>query len=197
MLIEDVATRLSGSSRNALSAGLIIVAAIALYSWIVAPHVAQLRAMQRYEPAVDKIADGNKAISTTLANRKKRLGELRQRSARFRTMLFAPDRAAELFSDLQTIAEQTGCGVISVNFAMSGPATAAQGSAAPVGVASHRATLSVVGTYDQIVALIKRLRTRTQKVWVDTLAMVTFNIDLALVRCDMTITIYTIEDEEA
>jgi hypothetical protein len=197
VLLEDIATKLSSSSRNALSACLVIVAAIALYSWIVAPHVAHLQAVQRYEPTVDNIAHGNRAVSSSLAGKKKKLEQLREQSGQYRSMLFTPDKAAELFSDLQTIAEQSGCAVISVNFGAGGARPTARRSGVPARATVHRATLSVVGTYDHIVGLLKRLQARTQKVWVDTFTMTTFNIDLALVRSDMSITVYTTEDEEA
>ncbi|MHC4356872.1 MAG: hypothetical protein ACYS0H_29585, partial [Planctomycetota bacterium] len=58
MLINSLA-KLSRSSRNAASASLILIAALAMYNWIVAPHTAYLVAAQQHEVVVATVARKN------------------------------------------------------------------------------------------------------------------------------------------
>ncbi|UCG60182.1 MAG: hypothetical protein JSU70_11785 [Phycisphaerales bacterium] len=196
MSVEKIA-KLSSSSRSAAFGALILIGAIALYNWIVAPHVTYLHAVQRYEPTVDVILDEKKATIAALAGKKKRVEKLREQASQLRRTLFTHEKGAEFFSDLQTIAEEAGCVVNSVNFGAGGSRPSARQSDIALHASDQRAMLNVVGTYDQITGLARRLQARTQNVWIDALDMTSFSMDSARIRCDMTITICTIDDEEA
>ena len=53
MIIGNFA-KLNRSTRDSVFAALIVIAAIAMYNWIVAPHVDYLFAAQQYEFAIEK-----------------------------------------------------------------------------------------------------------------------------------------------
>jgi hypothetical protein len=61
MLVDNL-TKLSRSSRNAVSASLILIAALAMYNWIVAPRTNYLLAAQRYEFVIEKVVKINTSI---------------------------------------------------------------------------------------------------------------------------------------
>ena len=58
------------------------------------------------------------------------------------------------------------------------------------------AMLSVIGQYNNIAELIKRLQDRPQKVWIDTVKVRTIDFGSDQPRCDITITICEISDED-
>ncbi len=222
MLIDNLA-KLSRSSRNAVFAAMVIIAAVATYNWIVAPHTAYLFAARRYESIVGDIIEKNKTIGIMVDTRRKKLEELREQFAQVQSTLFTANKAKEFFSDLQTISEETGCAVYSLNFIASkevpiytgshSEKTARGGSdeehlesrLGPKGeqsehisdIAANGAVLSVAGVYSNIIRLMKRLQARTQKVWIESLEMENLDYDSDQVKCDMTIKIYTIQDKEA
>lgn len=196
MLINNLA-KLNRSSRNAASAALIVIAAIAMYNWIVAPQATYLLAAQQYESAMSNIVKKNRVISNTIEVKRKMLQELHDQLAQFQSTLFTPDTAREFFSNLQAISEQAGCTVYSLNFITSEPSPKGRESENTSGVVAKSVVLSVVGIYKDIIKLIERLQARTQKVWIDSVKMQILDHDSAQPKCDITITIYTIQDTEA
>jgi len=195
MLVNNLA-KLNRSSRNATSASLIVIAALAMYNWIVAPHATYLSAAQRYESVTDNIVKKNKVIGNRVKTKKMKLQELREQSAQLQSTLFTPDQAREFFSDLQAISEETGCIVYSVNLITSRPGPKGGQSKDTSGVVTKSAALSVIGVYRNITKLMGRLQARTQKVWIDSVKVRTLDYSLDRPRCDITITICVITDKE-
>ncbi|MHC4423580.1 MAG: hypothetical protein ACYSWR_02765 [Planctomycetota bacterium] len=196
MLIDDLA-KLNRSKRNSVSAALIIIAAIAIYNWTLAPHTSYLFAAQRYETAIDNIMKESKVVSNKVEIKKKKLQELRQQFAEFQNTLFTPSNATEFFSDLQPISEEAGCVVYSLNFATGEPVLKGEESENALGIVANSAMLSVVGMYGNVIKLVERIQARTQKVWIDSVRMEAVGDNPDQLKCDMTIIIYAIEDKEA
>ena len=196
MLVNDLA-KLNRSSRNAASASLIVIAALAMYNWIVAPHATYLSAAQRYESVTDNIVKKNKAIGNRVKTKKMKLQELREQSAQLQSTLFTPEQAREFFSDLQAISEQTGCIVYSINMITNKQKPNKDGQLQDTaGIVIKSAVLSVVGVYRNITKLIERLQSRTQKVWIDSVQLRTLDNSSDQARCDITITICALTDKE-
>jgi len=196
MLVDNL-TKLSRSSRNAVSGSLILIAAIAMYNWIVAPRANYLLAAQRYEFAMENVVKNNKTIDNRVNIKEKKLQELREQSAQLQSTLFTPDQAREFFSDLQAISEETGCIVYSVNLISNKPNSIKDGQLQDTaGIVTKSAVLSVVGVYKNITKLIKRLQSRTQKVWIDSVQLRTLDNRSDQPRCDITITICALTDKE-
>ncbi len=190
--------KLKHSTRNAALTSLIVIAslAIAMYNWIVAPHAAYLSAVQGYESVMSSIVKENKLISDRVDIKRKKLQELREKSAQLQSTLFTPEKAREFFSDLQAISEETGCMVHSVNLISNKPNPKDKQSEDTSGVVTKSAVLSIVGVYKDIARLMKRLQARTQKVWIDSVTVQTLVYGSDRPRCDITITICEIQDKE-
>jgi len=195
MLIDNL-TKFNRSSRRAVFGALVVIGAIAIYNWTVAPYTACLLAAQRYELAVDRLAEENKLISSGIEVRKRKLQELREQSTQLQNMLLAPDKAREFFSDLPTIAEQAGCIVNSLNFTDRERSGKDEQSDITTDVVAKSLVLSVVGAYDNIIKLIEKLQTGTQSVWIDSLNMRTPDDGSDSPVCEITITVYTIQKKE-
>ena len=196
MLVNNL-TKLSRSSRNAVSASLILIAALAMYNWIVAPRTNYLLAAQRYEFVMENVVKINTSIGNKVETKKKKLQELREQSAQLQSTLFTPDQAREFFSDLQAISEETGCIVYSVNLITNKTSPYKDGQLHDTaGIVTKSAVLSVVGVYKNITKLIERLQSRTQKVWIDSVKVQALNNNSDRPRCDITITICALTDKE-
>jgi len=181
------------STRYVVSASLVIIALLAMYSWLVAPHAAYLSVTQGYETAMTNLVNKNKIIDSRVKVKQKKLKELQEKSAKLQSTLFTPDKAREFFSDLQAISEQTGCVVQSLNMIQNNPKEKKSENIS--GIITKSAVLSVVGLYQDIPRLIQRLQARTQKVWIDSIKVMTVEYNSDRPRCDMTITICEIQDK--
>jgi len=184
------------SSKNAVFTALVIIEAIALYNQIVTPHVNYLRAAHRYESVVDELAKRSLIINNNVTAKKKELEELQEKFEHIRIKLFDPVKAKEFFSDIQAMAEQTNCVIYSLNFSP----TDSVADTDNLGVSSHitadRATLSAVGGYRDIVALINKLQGRSRQVWIDSISIEPISNSANQLKCDVMVTIYVIHDKE-
>jgi len=188
--------KLNRSTRNATSASLIVIALLAMYGWIVAPHAIYLSTAQGYESVTSNLIKKNKLISNNVKVKRKKLQKLHEQSAQLQSTLFTSDKAREFFSDLQAISEETGCMVYSLNLISNKPIPKDKQAEDSSGVATKSAVLSVVGVYRNIAKLMERLQARTQKVWIDSVQVRTLDYSSDQPRCDITITICALTDKE-
>jgi Tfp pilus assembly protein PilO len=195
MLIDNF-VNLSRSTRTIVYAALIIIAAIAMYDRIVAPHVTCLSASQQYESVVNKAVEKNKAVAREVEDKTRKLEELYQQLAVSKSTLFAPDRAKALFSDLQSIAEGAGCTVSELNLIGNKPSSRDKRKTEDTsGIAANSAALTVSGQYNNILALVEELQNHPKKVWLDSFEMKIVDLSSGRLECKMTITVYTIQDK--
>jgi len=183
------------SSKNVVFAALVIIGAITLYNWIVTPHVNHLRAAQKYASVADKLAKKNQIIYNNVAIKKKELEELQEKFKHIHIKLFEPVKAKEFFSDIQAMAEETNCVIYSLNFSPTDPALDAGKLEISSHITANRATLSAVGNYKDIVALINKLQGRPKQVWIDSISIEPISSNSEQLKCDITVTIYVIQGE--
>ncbi len=196
MLISKLA-RLNSSSRNAASLAFVLIAALAMYNWMVAPHTTYLLAARRCESVVDEGIKKKEAFSKTVEMKQRKLEQLCEQSSLLHSIFFTDDKAREFFSDLQVISEHSGLVVNAVNL-IQRPLDHKAGPQQEVpGAAPKSAVLSVVGGYENVITLLQRLQARTEKVWIDSVKMQALDFRSAFPRCDITITIYTIQNKES
>lgn len=191
MLVDNLA-KLNKSARNGISVSLVIIAAIAMYRWTIPPHSNYLASAKSYESAVNDLIDHSKIIKAQVETQKKELQQLYENSSQLESVLFSPNEAKEFFSDLQVIAEQSGCAVQSSNFIPEKTDSKAKHD----GIEVKSANISVLGIYKDIETFVGRLQTRTQKVWIDSVKMENLDESSSNVLCDLNITIYQISDKD-
>lgn len=190
MLINYIA-KLGNPARNATSASLIFIAAVAMYRWTITPQSGYLAAAKGYESAMNKIIEQSKITSIQVEGKRTELQALRESSTQLQSTLFTGDQAKEFFSDLQIISEQAGCAVQSTHFTTEKSGTENK----HLGIESKSANVSVVGVYQDIEKLIGRLQARTQKVWIDSIRMRTLDENSDRIICDLTVTICQIKEK--
>jgi hypothetical protein len=191
MFVDNLA-KLGSSTRRASSVALIVIAAFAMYNWMVTPQAVYLSSAKGYESAVGKIMEQNKSITLQVEIKKKQLQTLRENSAQLQSVLFTSDQAEEFFSDLQVISEQTGCTVQTINRM----ADKRNPEDERLGVVTRSAELSVIGKYRDMVKLVERLQARDEKVWIDQIGVQILDSDSDKARCGLTITICQFIDKD-
>ena len=179
-----------------MSVALIATAAIAGYGWLLSPHLAYLRAVQEYEPCVQDMTVRKSDVSAALGTNRRRFeivsGELQTLQARFFTMT----QATAFFSELETLAAENGCTVTSVHFAFENGVPDNGASAPKPVIAVHRATLTVLGQYNDLIGWFERLQHRSQAVWVDSCRMELADVRTGRLKCNVTVGISVLDEEE-
>jgi hypothetical protein len=169
-LSTQIHNRFSRSGRSALWGALLLIGVAALYNWMVAPHVAYLRAVQRLAPAVERVALENERIGRTLGPSLQHLQDLRRERTAVRAGLFPDAEFTTFLRDLPALVEQTGCVIVVADFT-GGNDAAATGEGRAVSLRTRQAGLTVRGTLAQITGLLERLQGNRRKVWVDSFRM--------------------------
>lgn len=194
MTLLDSYTKLTYSSKNAVLVVASCIAVVAFYNHFVAPHRNYLRAEQTYGTLADALDRKNRFIAEYVKARRKELQQLQHKSQLIHTRLFDDVKAKQFFSSIQAAAEQTNCIVDSLKFPQeqkrAGTGRPLQGPY----VAASRMTLNITGGYRNIVALINKLQDRPEQVWIDSLKIK--SAEGGLLRCNMTITVHVMHNEE-
>jgi len=187
--------KLNRSSRNAFCAAIIIIAVIAVYSQIVAPHVTYLFALRQYKSALDRTAAKRSVIENKVKINKKKLEELNGQFARFQNTLFVPQEAEEFFGNLRTLSLKTNCSIYSLDFIASAASPEDRQAEEASDIAAERAMLSVAGVYDNVIKLVESFQMQPRKVWIESLKMESLNDDSPQIKCDINIKIYSMRDK--
>lgn len=196
-MVFDSLAKLNRTSRYAVFGTLIIIAAVATYGSILAPHVSYLSTAQHHERVVSDVAKKMESISNTIRGRKKELQKLQEQCVQLEGTLFSAEKAEEFFSDLRPLSEQVGCTISSLRFPPSAASSGDGQSKSPSGLVAKRAMLSVAGEYGNIISLMQRLQGRAQKVWIESLEIQSSNDGSNQLKCDITIVIYAIQNKGA
>jgi hypothetical protein len=196
MLISDFA-KLNRLTQSSVFAALIVIAVVAMYKWIVTPHINCLFAAEQYDSAMDGVAQKNEDIVREIKVESKKLEKLSQQFVQSGDKLFTPDQVKEFFGALQAILEDAGCTVHSLNLVASKSRDKNKQPDSASGMVANSTMLSVSGGYNSIIRLVEGLQNHTPKVWVDSFEMEIVDFGAGRLKCDMTITIYTIQNKEA
>ncbi|MBN1803903.1 MAG: hypothetical protein JW837_01510 [Sedimentisphaerales bacterium] len=192
-MLVNYLLKLNRLTRHITSVSLIIIAFLIMYSRFVAPHVDYLSAAHGYETVMDKFVTKNKLIKNKVETKRKDLQELLEKSTQIESTLFTYEKAREFFSDLQAISEQNGCTVLSLNMLKKNQKDKQLEESS--GIVTKSALLSVVGLYKDIPRLIQRLQARSQKVWIDSIKILTLEYSSERPRCDIVITVCELQDK--
>ena len=166
-----------------------IIGALAVYSWAIRPHVDSLRAAQRYERAMTERVDLREGIEEDLLAQRERLATLRAERATFSAMAFSPAEAVQFHSDLQAICHEAACRVAWLNYGRDESVARYGERGATSAMVIRSASLTIHGTYGNVTRFLEVLRTRPQKVWIDSFEITVLPSEPDRVVCDMMITI--------
>jgi len=194
MPLSDFA-KLNRRVQNSVFAALIIITATAIYSWLVTPHVKDVSAAQNYDSALDMVVEKNTFLTHQVQLKTKKLQQLSDQYTQSRSNLFTPAQAKEFFGDLQIMLEETDCTVHSLNLAVNKSGNKDNQTKSSSGIDTNSAVLSVSGQYNSITRLVEGLQNHSPKVWLDSFVIELVDYTSGLLKCNMTMTIYTIEEK--
>jgi len=195
-MLSENWTKSTPAPKNIALAALVLMGAIAIYNRVVAPHANYLLAAQRYESVAGKLTRKNQVITNNVTVKKKRLKGLEERLEQMRTNLFEPIEAKEFFSDIEVMSEGANCTIYSLDISQTRAALKAERSGAKEYITATHATLSVVGSYRNIVELMNKLQGSPRQVWIDSVSIKPISDSSNQLKCDITITVYVIQNKE-
>jgi Tfp pilus assembly protein PilO len=194
-MLSDKFTRLNSSHRRALLAVIVIVTAVGLYRWLLAPFSGQLMAAQQRNLTLDSSIRKARILDTTLEAKKVKLDELTIASARLRNEFFTPNEASEFFASLPATIRQAGCAVQSVTSAPEQRSGLQNQTVNNSCIIEQKTMVTFAGGYGDIVKFLKEMQTYKRKVWIDSVKMETGGTAGKL-KCQVTLMIYYIENLE-
>lgn len=186
--------KLGLTSRQGLVSALGLIAVLALYQWIVAPHVTYLRAVQRCEPVWAQVVQEQAAVQDRLASDTKALEELEARFDRVRSLLFSPDQVPLLTADLEALAARNGCALTHVDMGSDRPRRiAAVGRGSP-DVDEVCVTVTITGEYDGLMAFLAEVQAYERRIEVRSLNLEPIGPQTTRLECRMDIGLYVIQE---
>ncbi len=187
----DRNSRVGRPMRRAWPAALLIIGAIALCNWVAGPYLGYLRAVQQLKPVVGQMAEEKNRIHGNLGPKLRQMRTMERELADIRAGLFRSGEAGEFVRNLPALVEQTGCTIVLAGFA-GGAAGPARPADEPDTLEVSHANLTVLGQYEQLIALLERLQDHRRKVWVDSCRVERLDAGSGLCRCRMAVTIYAL-----
>jgi Tfp pilus assembly protein PilO len=190
MSVEKI-IQINRSHRRVLLVSLVVIAAVAMYRWILSPYTGQLLAAQKYNYALDSAIHKAGVMGTLLEAKKAKIGELTKESDRLRNQLFTPQEVRQFFASLPAAVRQAGC----VTQSVSTVPEAQRGSQDDgSGIVAKKAVVTVIGGYNDIIKFLDGLQTFEHKVWIESV-----RIDAGgagKLKCQVLLTLYCIERVE-
>jgi hypothetical protein len=180
------------SKRYVLSLAPILIGAIALYNWVISPHVGYLYAMQRLDPIVDQMVEQKQRIGNTLDAEHHKLRALQRELAGAREKLFLREESKAFVHNLQSLVEQAGCTLIMAEFTRGEDTRQTLERDAPEAVEALQVGLTVWGQYGQIITLLERLQENRRAIWVDSCHMALLDSQEGRLECRLTLTSYVV-----
>lgn len=191
----DKIIQLNRTKRRALLIALVVVAAVGLYRWILAPYGSQLLAAQKYDFSLSSVLRKARILATTLEAHKTKLEEMAAESVRLRSELFMPGEMRSFFSSLPAVAARTGCLIQSINTPPEQQGGLRDQPTDGSGIIVKKAVVSVTGGYVNIVRFIEELQTYQRKVWIDSVRLET-GANAGKLKCQLTLTLYCVDNME-
>lgn len=182
--------------RHGSSAALLLVGVLAGYNWLLAPHVGCLHAMQKLESAVGRVVEEKVRIGRTLAEKAGQRQALQRELAELEQGVFTPGQARTFRPGLLPLVEQTGCTVVTADFARPGKSDREEDPNVPVMVEASSLSLDVEGTAGQVAALLQRLRDHRPRIWVDSCRLDFPGGDSGRTACHLGLTFYIVAERK-
>jgi hypothetical protein len=184
-------------ARHASSAALLLIGALALYNWVLSPHVGYLHAMQRLEPVVERVAEEKSRICGTVDGKLRDLRTLQRERAAVDNALFTPDQAQAFARGLLPLVAVTGCDVVRADFTDRGRTVPSPDPNAPVSIVVSPLSLEVSGQPAQITAVLERMRDHRPKVWIDSCRIDFPEARAGPLACHLVLTLYVVEQKRS
>lgn len=186
---------------------LFLIAVVGIYNWVLTPHLNLLAASQRYERAARQRMELSETTNDDVRARRDELESLLAERGNWSNMTFDSAGAEEFLRTLQTLCNEAGCGLVSLNYLQATEFTLPEEPSEtesddetarpPVpSLIAKGAVMAVHGHYESIVRLIEILQSHPTKVWIDRLQMTALRPNAETVTCELVIAIYVTSGKE-
>ena len=166
------------------------------FNWIILPQTTYLRAAQLYENMVGDAGKMTTVIRGQMAIKRDEVSKLNDEVAWVQERFFTAKHAAELFLDLEPIANQFNCNLDQLTFMAPESVSYESDGSETSGIVIKRSVISFTSAYGDIINFLTKLNSYTQRIAITDLIIESDNMIDRQLNCRMTITIYLIEDEE-
>lgn len=194
MLTEQI-MKSSPLSRIIVSVSMVILIGLAAYNWAVSPQTAYLHASQQYNEMNDTVQRKTVMLRKLVAVKKKKLNAIKGQLTELESDFFTPSQGTEFFSNLETLAKQSGCNIEMMMFKADDRSLANETEIDSVRFYKKCASLKFTGAYGQIIEFFKNINECPAR-----LSLGNLNIrpseDVQGLVCNIDITVYIREDKE-
>ena len=189
-------TKLNPRSKLAALLSVIIFVGFMAYNWIVSPQATYLRAARLYENMVGDAGKMTTVIKGQIEVKSKEVSQLKDEVAQAQGRFFTAKQADELFLDLEPIARQSNCILEELTFLPQDAISYENDEGEASDIAVKRAMISYTTTYGDVIKFLTKLDSYTQIIAISDLTVELDGMIDGRLHCQMTITIYLVEDTE-
>lgn len=174
----------------------ICMVVIVSYNWAVAPQRSYLQAAQQHENMMKNAGKKSQVIKDRIQSKETEMAGLYGQISETKDSFFTPRIAREFFLDLEPILLQTNCSMESLTSVA--PETVFDDGKLEdhPGVTLKCLEIRFTGRYENIIKFVQRLSGYSQRISVNNMYIETVQPGSRILICNMTITIYLIEDHE-
>lgn len=184
------------AARHVSSAALLAVGGLALYNWMLAPHVGYLHAVQQLGPVVGRVTQERERIRGSLDGKVTQWRTLQQDKAKLDEGVFTEEQAKAFVRGLLPVVEKTGCEVLRAEFNPDARMPRLDEPNLPVVIEVSLVNLDVLGQLDQVSALLQQLRDGRPRAWIDSCRCDFPGGDAGQVECNLALALYVIVDRQ-
>jgi hypothetical protein len=195
-MIADRIRMYPRATRNASSAALIIIGVLAMYNWVLAPHLGYLHAIQKFESVVDRVVEERDRVCSTLDTKVGQWHTLQRELAELDDGVFTADQAKAFVRGLLPLVEETGCVVVLADFAGNKKTARIEDPNQTLVIEVSHLNLDTVGRPEQISALLQWLRDHRPRICVDSCQVDFSDGDSGRIECNLALTLYTVGNRE-
>jgi hypothetical protein len=177
--------------RNGSSAALILIGVLALYNWVLSPHLGCLHAKQKLGAVVGQVAEEKDRICSTLEEKINQWHALQQEATELDEGVLTAEQAKTFARGLLPLVEEAGCVVILADFVPKGKLERTEDPNGPVVIEASHVNLAAVGQPEQVSTLLQRLGDHRPRIWVDSCQLDFPDGNAKRMECSLTLTLYT------
>jgi len=206
---NEQAIKASPTSKVLIAGSIIGIITLLTYTWIVAPQTSHLFAAQQYKDMVLNAGQKSEIIKKQIETKTLDVASLRQKISEFQDHFFSDRTAREFILDLEPISLQNYCNIGSLSelkprkITTDSEKNVKDVKESPDGgndkisdITSRRIAIGLTGRYDNIIKLLKKFNSYSQRISVSNLSIRSEDLGNQERLCDMIITIYIIKNKE-
>ena len=203
---NEQAIKTSQTSKVLIAGSVIGIITLFTYTWIVAPHTSHLFAAQQYKDMVLNAGHKSEIIKKQIETKSLEVASLRQKISEVQDNFFDDRTAREFILDLEPISLQNYCNIDSLSELRPRKITTDSekdekespdsGNDSISDITSRRIAIGLTGRYDNIIKLLKKFNSYSQRISVSNLSIRSEELVNQERLCDMIITIYIIKNKE-